>query len=164
MPTRYNDLNELRRKKELLKQEVHELQNLLTFENTKESLSAMTNGFTDPYLKEKVLPDGSSRVSLDTGAIVKEVSTETKDSFTQNSILNFSAGSPGATVAENAVKMGIVAFAGKYAKKNLSSGSWKKKALGLALIYLAPIALKFLRRKIEQYQKNQAASSLEQLI
>lgn len=164
MTARYKNLDELRRKKELLKQEVNDLQNLLTFENTKESLSAMTNGFTDPFLKEKVQADGTSKVSLNTGAIVKEVSTELKDSFTQNSILNFNMGSPGAAVAENAIKMGIVAFAGKYAKKNLSSGSWKKKALGLALIYIAPFVLKFLRNKIEQYQKNKAASSMEQLI
>ena len=42
--------------------------------------------------------------------------------------------------------------------------SWKKKAIGLALIYLAPIALKYVRKKLEEYQRNRTTSSLEQLI
>jgi hypothetical protein len=46
----------------------------------------------------------------------------------------------------------------------MSSPNWKKKALGAALIYLAPIALKFVRKKLETYQKNKSVSSLEQLI
>ena len=47
MGTKYSSLDELRRKKELLKKEVSEIEDLITFDNTKESLSAFTNGFTD---------------------------------------------------------------------------------------------------------------------
>ena len=54
MGTKYSSLDELRRKKELLKKEVSEIEDLITFDNTKESLSAFTNGFTDKYLKRKL--------------------------------------------------------------------------------------------------------------
>lgn len=164
MPARYNSLKELRTKKGLLKKEVHELEDLITFENTKESLSAITNGFTDQYIQEDILEDGTSKLSLNTGNIIKEVGTKIKDNINKNSVMGLASSSAGASLAENAIKVGLVAYAGKYAKKNLASSNWKKKAIGLALIYVAPIALKYVREKLEQYQKNKAASSLEQLI
>ena len=40
MSAKYNSLEELRRKKALLKKEVSELEDLLTFDNTKESILA----------------------------------------------------------------------------------------------------------------------------
>jgi hypothetical protein len=46
----------------------------------------------------------------------------------------------------------------------MSSKNWKKKAIGIALIYLAPIALKYVRNKLEDYQKRKSVSSMEQLI
>jgi hypothetical protein len=46
----------------------------------------------------------------------------------------------------------------------MKSSNWKKKMLGVAMIYLAPIALKFVRKKLERYQKNKSVSSMEQLI
>ena len=71
MGTKYSSLDELRRKKELLKKEVSEIEDLITFDNTKESLSAFTNGFTDKYLKEEIRTDGEKSVSINTGEIVK---------------------------------------------------------------------------------------------
>ncbi|WP_449398196.1 hypothetical protein [Chryseobacterium wanjuense] len=62
------------------------------------------------------------------------------------------------------IKLGVTALVGNYAKKNMRSSNWKKKVLGAALIYLAPIALKFIRKKLENYQKNKSVSSMEQLI
>ncbi|MEF9478531.1 hypothetical protein OWR28_13220 [Chryseobacterium sp. 1B4] len=47
----------------------------------------------------------------------------------------------------------------KYEKLQL-----EEKLIGAALIYLAPIALKYVRKKIEVYQKNKSVSSMEQLI
>ncbi|WP_238555213.1 mitochondrial import receptor subunit TOM5 [Chryseobacterium sp. P1-3] len=46
----------------------------------------------------------------------------------------------------------------------MKSTNWKNKLVGAALIYLAPIALKFVRKKLEEYQKNKSVSSMEQLI
>jgi len=164
MPIKYNNLKELRRKKELLKDDLHHLEDLITFENPKESLSAITHGFTDQFLKEDVKNDGTSKISLNTGNIIKEVGTKIKDNVNKNSVLSFASSDTAASLAENALKIGLVTYAGKFAQKNLASKSWQKKALGLALIYVAPIVLKIVREKLEQYQKNRATSSLEQLI
>jgi acyl-coenzyme A synthetase/AMP-(fatty) acid ligase len=62
------------------------------------------------------------------------------------------------------IKLGVTAIVGNYARKSLKSSNWKRKVAGVALIYLAPIALRFIRKKLENYQKNQSVSSMEQLI
>lgn len=165
MAYKYESLEELRKKKALLKKDVSEIEDLLTFENTKESLSALTNGFTDKYLKEETQPDGERKVALNTNEIVKEVSNSVKDKvLNTNSVYGFAKSDAGINVIENAIKIGAVTFVGNYARKNLSNTSWKKKAIGLALIYLAPIALKYIREKLEDYQRNRTASSMEHLI
>ena len=164
MASKYENLRELRIKKELLQKEVRELEDLITFKNTKESLSAITHGFTDPYLEEKETETGEEKLALNTGNIVRDLTESVKGNVTRNSVINFASTDAGAAVLENTLKIGMVTYMGKFAKNNLASSSWKKKAIGLALIYLAPIALKFIREKLEQYQKNKATSSFEQLI
>ena len=165
MGTKYSSLDELRRKKELLKKEVSEIEDLITFDNTKESLSALTNGFTDKYLKEEIKPDGATSISLNTNEIVKEFSNSVKDTvLNRNAVYGFAKSDTGMNLVENALKIGAVTFVGNYARKSLYNTSWKKKAIGLALIYLAPIALKYVRKKLEEYQRNRTTSSLEQLI
>jgi len=64
MGRNYESLEELRRKKKLLKTEITDLENLLTFKNTTESLSAFTNGLTDQYLQEKVDADDDEKIVL----------------------------------------------------------------------------------------------------
>ncbi len=165
MGTRYNSLEELRRKKALLKQDVSEMENLLTFQNAKESLSAMTNGFTDQFLKEETEPDGEKKVALNTNAIVKQISdTVTGNILNKNALYNIAKSDAGMNVVENAIKLGAVTFVGNYAKKSFYNSSWKKKIIGIALIYVAPFVLKFLRKKLEDYQQKKTTSSLEQLI
>ncbi|UOE39828.1 phosphoribosyl-ATP pyrophosphatase [Chryseobacterium suipulveris] len=165
MGTKYNSLEELRRKKELLKKDVSEMENLLTFENTKESLSAFTNGLTDQFLQEKTAEDGERKVSLNTGAIVKQISNAvTENILSRNAMYGIAKSDAGVNLVENALKLGAVTFVGNYAKKNFYNSNWKKKLIGIALIYLAPIALKYIRKKLENYQRNRTTSSLEQLI
>jgi hypothetical protein len=67
-------------------------------------------------------------------------------------------------MAENALKLGAVSYIGNYARKNLSNTSWKKKAIGLALIYVAPVVLKMVRERLEDYQRSRTTSSMQQLI
>lgn len=165
MGTKYNSLEELRRKKELLKKDISDMEDLLTFDNTKESLSVLTHGFTDKYLKEELQPDGETRVALKTQEILKEVSNTVKDNIlNKNAVFGFAKSDAGVNLIENALKIGAVTYIGNYARKSLLHSSWKKKAIGIALIYLAPIALKFIREKLEDYQKNRTTSSFEQLI
>ena len=126
MSTKYNSLEELRRKKALLKKEVSELEDLLTFDNAKESLSALTNGFTDKYLQENKSDDGDSKISLKTDAIVKEISGNIKDSFfNKSSVYGFAKSDAGMSIVENAMKLGVVTFVGNYARKSLYNQSWK---------------------------------------
>lgn len=165
MGTKYNSLEELRRKKELLKREVSDIQDLITFDNTKESLSALTHGFTDKYLQEDASLDGGSSISLNKSEIVKEISNHVKDSFfNKNAVLGFAKSDAGLNIFQNTLKIGAVTFIGNFARKSIQNKSWKKKLIGLALIYLAPFALRFIKKKIDEYQKSQTTSSFEQLI
>ena len=165
MSAKYNSLEELRRKKELLKKEVDDLQDLITFDNTKESLSAITHGFTDKFLEEVPTGDGDTTVSIKTNEIVKEISNSVKETvFSKNTFAGIANSDATVNVIENTLKIGAVTFIGNFARKSLQDTSWKKKLIGLALIYIAPIALRFIREKLEEYQKAQTTSSFEQLI
>lgn len=165
MGRKYESLEELRRKKKLLKEEIDSLEDLLTFKNTKESLSAFTNGLTDQYLQEKVDDDGEEKVVLRKDVIAKQITTEIKDAFiNKNTAMGIANSAFKGNAMDALIKLGVTAIVGNYAKKNMSSSNWKKKVLGAALIYLAPIALKFIRKKLENYQKNKSVSSMEQLI
>ncbi|MCW3162271.1 phosphoribosyl-ATP pyrophosphatase [Chryseobacterium oryctis] len=165
MGRNYESLNELRIKKKLLKGEINELEDLLTFKNTKESLSAFTNGLTDQYLQEKVDENGDEKIVLRKDVIAKQVASEVKDRLiSKNTALGIAGTALTGNALDNVVRLGVTALVGNYARKNIKSSNWKKKLLGAALIYLAPVALKFVRKKLETYQKNKSVSSLEQLI
>ncbi|KMQ61540.1 phosphoribosyl-ATP pyrophosphatase [Chryseobacterium angstadtii] len=165
MGRKYESIEELRRKKKLLQGEINDLENLLTFKNTKESLSAFTNGLTDQYLQEKVDEDGDEKVVLRKDVIARQLTSEVKDMFiNKNTAVGIASTALGGNVTDSLIKLGITAVVGNYAKKNMKSPNWKKKLLGAAMIYLAPIALKYVRKKLEVYQKNKSVSSLEQLI
>lgn len=164
MATKYNSLEELRRKKELLKKEVSEMEGLLKFENKKESFSAFTNGFTDRFLEEQPTSEGNTKLAIKTGAIAKEIGNSLTQKSAKNSIVNFNNDGLKESLLEHTIKLGSVAFIGNLAKKNLKKPNWKNKIIGLAIVYLLPFALKFIRTKLENYQKNKSVSSLEKLI
>ncbi|GAB0157522.1 hypothetical protein MUU74_14145 [Chryseobacterium daecheongense] len=165
MGRNYESLEELRRKKKLLKNEINDLEGLLTFKNTKESLSAFTNGLTDQYLQEKVDEDGDEKIVLRKDVIAKQITSEVKDMLiSKNTAMGIANSAFKGNAMDAVIKLGITALVGNYAKKSMSSPNWKKKLLGLAMIYLAPVALKFVRKKLENYQKNKSVSSMEQLI
>lgn len=165
MGRNYESLEELKRKKKLLKNEINDLENLLTFKNTKESLSAFTNGLTDQYLQEKVDEDGDEKIVLRKDVIAKQLTSEVKDMLiSKNTAMGIANSAFKGNAMDAVIKLGITALVGNYAKKSMSSPNWKKKLLGAAMIYLAPVALKFIRKKLESYQKNKSVSSMEQLI
>nr|WP_315027970.1 phosphoribosyl-ATP pyrophosphatase [uncultured Chryseobacterium sp.] len=165
MGRKYESIEELRRKKKLLQGEISDLENLLTFKNTKESLSAFTNGLSDQYLQEKVDEDGDEKVVLRKDVIAKQLTSEVKDLLiSKNTAVGLANTAFKGNIADGIIKLGVTALVGNYAKKNMKSSNWKKKLIGAALIYLAPIALKYVRKKMEVYQKNKSVSSMEQLI
>jgi hypothetical protein len=165
MGRNYESLEELRRKKKLLKGEIDDLEGLLTFKNTKESLSAFTNGLTDQYLQEKVDENGEEKVVLRKDIIAKQVTSEVKDLLiSKNTAMGIASSAFKGNAADALIKLGVTAIVGNYAKNSIKSPNWRKKLIGVAMIYLAPIALKFVRKKLENYQKNKSVSSMEQLI
>jgi len=165
MGRKYENLEELRRKKKLLKQEIEGIEDLLTFKNTKESLSAFTNGLTDQYLQEKVDEDGDEKVVLRKDVIAKHITSEIKDVFiSKNSAVGIASSAFKGDAMGIMINLAVTTIVGNYAQKNFKSPNWKKKLIGAAMIYLAPIALRFISKKLETYQKNKSVSSMEQLI
>ena len=165
MARNYESLEELKRKKKLLKSEIEDLEGLLTFKNTKESLSAFTNGLTDQYLEEKIDEDGEEKTVLRKDVIAKQLTSEVKDLFlSKNTAMGIAGSAFKGDAMDAVVKLAVTAFVANYAKKNMRSSNWKKKILGAVLIYVAPMALKFVRTKLEAYQKTKSVSSMEQLI
>ncbi|WP_175622604.1 phosphoribosyl-ATP pyrophosphatase [Chryseobacterium schmidteae] len=165
MGRNYESLEELKRKKKLLKGEINDLEALLTFKNTKESLSAFTNGLSDQYLKEKIDEDGEETTVIRKDVIAKQITSEVKDLLlSKNTAMGIAGSAFKGDAMDAVVKLAVTAFVANYAKKNMKSSNWKKKILGAALIYVAPMALKFVRTKLEAYQKTKSVSSMEQLI
>lgn len=165
MANKYNSLEELRLKKKLLKKEVDSLEDLLTFDDTKASLSVLTHGFTDHFLKEAVDEDGEKSVEFKTKEIVDSVAKEVKNAFTKkDNLVQFATSELGTSIIENTIKLAIVGYIGKYVKKQVENTDWRKKLLGIAIIYCVPIILRYLREKLPDFQKNGRVSSLEQLI
>lgn len=165
MSAKYNSLEELRRKKQLLKKDVQEMEELITFSNAKESLSKLTDGFTDRFLKEEVNEDGETKIALKKEEIFREISTGVKDKImSKNAMLGLADTAIKGGGIQNAIQLGTAALVAGYAKNSMKNSNWKKKIIGIALIYLAPIAIRFIREKLEAYQKQRSISSMEKLI
>lgn len=165
------NLSDLKKRKELLKQNIADIEQKLSFENPKESLSALTNGLTDQFLTDKIDEEGNHQLSLKTGEILSFATGGVSDNFLKTKINEYGEEQLGintqnivGSITENALKLGVAALVTNYAKKNLYHTDWKKKAIGIALIYAAPYALKFLREKLEEYQKQETLKSLNKVI
>ena|SRR6218665_2581985 len=164
MATKYTNLDELRGEKRLLKKEIEELEDIITFKNKKESLGVITHGFTDKFLKETENEVGEKEISLDTQNIMKEISSGLKDTASKKNMMSLANDSVSSGLLETTIKMGVVTLVGNFAKKSVMNKNWKRKAIGLALIYVAPYALRFARKKLDEFQKNKTANSIEKLI
>ncbi len=165
MASKNNSLEKLRKRKALLKNEVSELESLISFDDTKESLSAITNGFTDNYLVNKKGSDGEVKLGLNSGFVMKNItSMVTKKAASKDAIMNFTENAISGGAMDDVIRLGVVAMVGSFAKKKINDASWKNKILGAALIYLLPIGLKYARKKLEEYQRNRSISSMGKII
>ena len=165
------NLSDLKKRKELLKQNIADIEDKLSIDNPKESLSAITNGITDQFLADKIDEEGNHQLSLKTGEILSFVTGGASDNFVKTKINEFGEQKLGintqnviGSVAENAIKLGVATIVANYAKKNLYHSDWKKKAIGIGLIYLAPYVLKYAREKLDDYQKQETLKSLNKVI
>ena len=159
-----NNLEKLRQKKEALKKEVSEIESIIKFEDKKKSLSYFTNGFTDRFLEQETTSTGESQLSIKTAEVAKSIGQSVIHQAENKSIINFNNNGLTENLLENALKIGGIALAGNLAKNQLQKRGWKGKILGTAMVYLLPIATKFISEKIENYQKKKSISSLEKLI
>ena len=57
------NLEDLRKRKETLRKEIAELEDIAAFKNPKESLNAITHGFTDQFLVDKTDENGEHRLN-----------------------------------------------------------------------------------------------------
>lgn len=144
MGAKYKNLAELRQQKALLKNEVQDLQDLITFKNPKTSFSELTGGFTDEFLTLKPGDDGEKHLALKTGSIVSQVSRGLQKKISDKNrtpVLRLDNDNLKQSVVENALRLGIVTFVGSYARKKLYNSSWKNKLIGILLVYVAPVAI-----------------------
>lgn len=137
MTIKYKNLQELQRRKGSLKRELQQKEDVLTFKDTKKSLSILTNGLTDRFLTEK-----------------KVLKKDKEGEVTMHKKLSFNA----APVLQNdtlqsAVRMGIVGLVAGYAQRNMRSKSWKKKAIGFGMVYLLPILIRHGLQYLEERKK-----------
>jgi len=135
MQIKYKNMEELRKKQEALEAELKKKEDILTFKDTKKSFSLFTNGFTDKFLSEKQIVRKDEEGNL---------TTEKKLRFNPSGLLTSNNVKKGA-------QLGISTAVGNFAKKNLHSSNWKKKAIGLAMVYVLPILL---RKGIEYLEEH----------
>ena len=164
MGSNYKNLKDLKAHKALLKDEIRDLEDIITFKDKKESLGVMTHGFTDPFLKENINSEGETTLSLDTQNIMSAISSGIKESASKKNIAGLAKNSVSSGLLETTVKMGLISLVGNFAKKSVMNKNWKRKLLGLALIYIVPYLLKFIRKKLDNYQKSKTTASLQKLI
>ncbi|PIE50625.1 MAG: phosphoribosyl-ATP pyrophosphatase [Flavobacteriales bacterium] len=163
MAKRYKNLDELRLQKEQLQKEVAEMEDIIKFKNTTKSLSQLTNGFTDQYLGESIGKSGKPKMVLKKGAIVRSLSSNLKNKIAnKDAIVGIANSAMNAGAVGDIVQLGISTAVAGMAKKHLKSKNWKKKALGYAMIYLAPYAIKMLAKKAIEVRQRKSISNIEE--
>lgn len=162
--SKYRNISEIKSQKEKLKGEIKDLEKLMTFQNPKESLSLITNGYTDNFLKEVSDKEGNIKTKIDTKSIIQGISHQVKSQVNKKTIMQVTKSEEGNDLMKNALKLGAATLITNYAQKSMKSSTWKKKLIGAALLYVAPVALKIITKKIDEYQKNKTTESIEKLI
>lgn len=162
--SKYTNLAELKIQKKNLKSEVKDLEDLIIFKNPKDSLSIITNGYTDDFLKEVPDEEGNIKTKIDTKSIIQGISNQVKSQINKKSIMQVAKSEEGNDLMKNALKLGAATLITNYAQKSMKSSTWKKKLIGAALLYVAPVALKIITKKIDDYQKNKTTESMGKLI
>lgn len=163
MAVKYNNIKELRQKKALLKKEIDDLQDLITFKDTKQSLSVMTKGASDQYLTKEMTPEGE-KLTVQTKPLMQHIGDTVTGKAQTNSIIKFDNTGTKEVTKQNLLKLGALAIAGFAAKKIIKSRGFKNRIMGIILVYFGPKIAKVLLDKLEEYQKNKSVNSVEKLI
>jgi len=80
------NLEDLRKRKETLRKEIAELEDIAAFKNPKESLSAITHGFTDQFLVDKTDENGEHRLKLKPAEILSFATGGASENYIKTNI------------------------------------------------------------------------------
>lgn len=165
------NLEDLKKRKEILKKNISEIEEKMSFDNPKEFLSAFTSGLTDQFVSNEINEKGEQKLSINPAEILSFLASGATSSFFKTKISEFGSNKLGINaqdiisgITENAFKLGIAGIVANFAKKNLYHKNWNKKIIGLALIYVAPFLLKFIRKKLDEFQQQETLKSMEKII
>ncbi|SDD89287.1 hypothetical protein [Riemerella columbipharyngis] len=150
-------LYDLKKQKRTLKNEIAEIESLITFKNPKASLSVFTNGFTDRFLSERKDDDGKSKLALNTGNLVNLISDKVKENISsknKNALVSLKNENLSESFLDSFLKISAVNFVGNLVKKQLYHKSWTKRILGIAILYIVPIFLRSFIDRVENSKKN----------
>jgi len=155
MGRNYESLEELKRKKRLLKGEIKDLEALLTFKNTKESLSAFTNGLSDQYLQEKVDEDGEEKTVIRKDVIAKQLTSEVKDMLlSKNAAVGLASSAFSGNAVDGLIKLGVTALVANYAKKKYEKFQLEEKTFGSSIDLCSTDCFKICPQKVGKLPKN----------
>ncbi len=129
------NLEDLRKRKETLRKEIAELEDIAAFKNPKESLSAITHGFTDQFLVDKTDENGEHRLRTKTSHKFLSFATGgASENYIKTKINQYGEEKIGintqnvvGSIAENAIKIGLAAVVTNFAKKNPLSYQLEEK-------------------------------------
>lgn len=132
---RIKNIEELKKRKAELKEELSEIESVLSFKDPRRSIDAMSEGATEKYL---------GRI-LDSKLVNKTLPLATK-------LLGAS------------LKVGTAKFLTNVVKKKMTSSVIKKGIIGLGTIAIASFLAKKAKNRIDNYQRKQTAKSINKLI
>lgn len=130
-----NNIKELQDKKAQLKSEIEEMESVIKFENPRKSFGVITNGLTDQYLGKALESNVGEKVLPLAGKILK-----------------------------TSLKVGGAKLFNDVVKKHLNKAVLGKGALVVGGAVVVSMLAKRAKQKLDEYQREQTAKSLEKLI
>lgn len=165
------NLADLNTRKEMLKKDISEIEDKLTFKNPKESFSALTEGFTDQFLTDRIDENGIHKIGLQAKNILSFITGGLSDHFIETKVneqgkekIALKTENLVGKIADNALQLGLASIITGYVKKSLFHRKWRRRLIGLAIIHFAPFLLKFLRQKLDEFQQKEVLESLNKII
>lgn len=154
-----NNLADLKKRKEMLKKDISDIEDTISFKDPKKSLSTITNCFTDQFISDEYNLRGEYKKGLKWDKIFSYITGGASERFINTKLNEYGERKLGintknvtGSIAENAIKIGISSLMATFVKKYLYHKKWNKKLIGLALVYLAPFLLDFAKEKLEKSQ------------
>ena len=158
-----NNLADLQKRKEMLRKDISEIEDTIRFKDPKKSLSKLTNGFTDQFVSDEFNYRGEHKTGLKWDKVFSYITGGTSERFLTSKLneygekkLGINTKNIAGSITENALKIGISSLMATLTKKYLFHKKWKKKIIGLAIVYLSPFILDFAKEKLKALQDSKS--------